>query len=92
MGSRIFIVGVVALLLGVQLRAVDSVVLTHRASVAIDSKMKQSRLQTNSPYDTLRMTAGPTPKKTIHPPRWLGWAMLSVGAVLVFHGLTIRKL
>ncbi len=91
MGQRIFILGVLALLIGIQLRGVESFVLTQKASTFIEQKVRQTRADQADPYGSLLMTAGPVPKKTIRPPRWLGWAMLSVGAVLVLHGLTSRR-
>ena len=91
MNHRFFIAGMLALLIGVQLRSVETFVLTQKASNFIENKMRQARLQTSSPYDSLLLTSGPVPQKNIRPPRWLGWAMLSVGAVLVLHGMTVRR-
>ncbi len=92
MSQRYFIVGVLALLIGIQLRGVESFVLTQKASTFIENKVRQTQMDGADPYGSLLMTAGPVPKKTIQPPRWLGWAMLSAGAVLVLHGLTTRRL
>ncbi len=94
MGQRFFIIGVLALVIGFQLRAVDSFVLTPQASAAIEKNVRRSQLRTN-PYDSVMMAGVsgiPTTRKTVRPPRWLGWAMLSVGAVLVLHGSTVRRL
>ena len=94
MGQRIFAVGIVLLLLGLQLRAVDSFVLTPKATRFIHEKTRESGFRTAAdPYnlDTYLMAAGPVAKKTITPPKWLGWAAISVGAVLTLHGLTLRN-
>ena len=98
MGYRFFIAGTLLLLIGIQLRMVDSFVLTPKASQFIESKMRGAGLGGTSvssrrsyDYDSLLLSAGPQPQKSLRPPRWMGWAALSVGAVLVLHGLTIRN-
>ena len=94
MGQRIFAIGIVLLLLGLQLRTVDSYVLTPKATQFIHEKTRESGFRTAAgPYDldSYLMAAGPVAKKTITPPRWLGWAAISVGAVLALHGITLRQ-
>jgi hypothetical protein len=34
---------------------------------------------------------GPTPRRTLRPPTWLGFALISIGAVLVLHSLAMKK-
>jgi hypothetical protein len=97
MPRRYFMVGVILLLLGLQLRVVNSFVLTAKASEFIETKIKSAGLKedngfgsTNS-YDSLLYSSGPFPQKTVAPPRWIGFALLSVGGVLVIHGLTLGR-
>ena len=91
MGSRYFMFGVVLALLGAQLRLVDTFVLTPKASQFVES-----RLRTTGPnvdrYENIYLTSGPVAKKSFTPPRWMGWALLSVGGVLVMHGLTVQRI
>ncbi len=93
MGQRFLMFGIVLLMLGAQLRLVDSYVLTPKASHFVESNLQNSGLDRSSPYETYLYSVGPTqtPKKTFTPPRWLGWAFLSVGAVLALHSVTIRR-
>ena len=92
MGQRILILGVILLFVGIQFRMVDSFVLTHKATTFLHENVHKSGFRAADPYnfDTLLLSAGPIAKKTITPPRWAGWALLSVGAVLSLHGMTLR--
>ena len=91
MTHRCFVLGFVLLVAGIQLRYIESFVLTQKASEFIETNVKQAGFQHEDPYDTFLLTAGPSPKKTITPPRWLGWALMSVGGVMLLHGLTIQR-
>ncbi len=92
MGTRFFLIGAVALMMGIQFRAVDSIVLTPKASKFYEEKIARQTVFHTNPYDAVLMTSGPIPQKTIQPPGWLGWALLSVGGVMTLHGLTSRRL
>lgn len=91
MGQRFLTIGLVLLFLGLQLRTVETFVLTPKASQFVESKMKSFQ-QARNPYayDSVLLAAGPVPKKYYTPPRWLGWALVSIGAVLVLHGIAHR--
>ncbi len=100
MGQRAIVYGIVILAIGIQFRMVDTFVMTPKASQFIEQKLSQGQLATaNDPYgyssyssyDTLLMSGGPALKKQFTPPRWLGWAMVSVGAVMLLHGLTLKR-
>lgn len=91
MGYRYLTIGLVVLFMGLHVRMVETFVLTPKASHFIESKIKSMGKATNPyAYDPVLLTAGPTPKKNITPPRWLGLALISVGAVLIFHGVSLR--
>jgi hypothetical protein len=94
MGRRFFMIGAILLLLGAQLRLVDSYVLTPKASQFVEARLHTSGLANSGLYDPSYLySVGPYPtsNKTFTPPRWIGWAFLSVGAVLVLHSLTISR-
>ncbi len=90
MGFRFLTIGLVVVILGLHLRMVDTFVLTPKASHFVEAKIKTMGKATNPyAYEPVLLSAGPTPKKSITPPRWLGWALVSVGAILVFHGVSL---
>ena len=98
---RYLVWGLVILLLGLQFRAVESFVLTQKASHFVEHNLSSEKLlsmedpysyRTKSYKDTsLLMASGPVTPKRMTPPRWLGWALISVGAVLLFHGVSNRS-
>jgi hypothetical protein len=81
--------GVVLLLLGIQLRLVDSYVLTPAATNML---ARVSGPPSDSPEGSLRqlMIDSTSPKQQIQPPAWIGWACLSTGGVLTAFGV-MRK-
>ncbi|HEY6562888.1 MAG TPA: hypothetical protein VIY86_00200 [Pirellulaceae bacterium] len=98
--TRNLVLGLVILAVGLQVRVVESFVLTQKASRFIQEKLSSDRyLASGDPYGrswnsnpSMMLSAGPVIQKRFSPPRWLGWAMISIGAVLVLHGLTNRRL
>ena len=99
MGHRHLIWGLVILLLGLQFRAVESFVLTQKATRFVENKLSSDRLLATDdpygyrvkPYNSVLMATGPVTPKRVTPPRWLGWALISLGAVLVLHGVTSKS-
>jgi hypothetical protein len=85
-------VGTIVLLLGLQLRFVESVRLTKETTRFLAERFDKSTEQVEPmPLSALLSVPATGKSKTIHPPRWLGWSLLSLGAVLVLHSLTMRK-
>lgn len=91
--NHYLLAGTVILLLGIQLRMVDSYVLNPKVSEYL-LKMKGS-VSLNEPKQNpilslWQATNAPMPTTTLHPPAWVGWAMMSVGTVLVLHSLAMK--
>jgi hypothetical protein len=77
--------GLVVLCLGVQFRMVESYVLNEKVSALMASHAPPSKPSQFLP------SVGPTPRKEFRPPQWLGWALMSVGSVLILHSLAMPK-
>jgi hypothetical protein len=81
--------GILLILVGVHLRAVDTFVLNADATRVLAS-------WSGPPPETARGTIrqfvinATSPREPISPPAWLGWALLSLGIVLTAQGL-LRK-
>jgi hypothetical protein len=87
--NQFFMLGLLVLFLGIEFRMIDSFVLNEKCSrflldraAANDSSYRMAQLLP---------AMGPTPRKVIRPPDWLGWAAISAGAVLVLHSLAMKK-
>ena len=87
--NQYFFLGLVVLLMGIQLRMVSSYTLTHEATKFLASRAQTSAA--DSTLLTLSSDIGAGPQKVIHPPEWLGWCLLSVGAVLILHSLAMKR-
>lgn len=80
--QNLLLAGLLLFLVGIQFRMVQSFTLNEKSSTFVAA----------------RMGAGPQPaifqaaplRKVIEPPRWLGLAMMSVGAVLTVKSLSMK--
>ena len=86
--NQYFLVGVVLLLLGVQLRMVDTYELNAEATKILAKQSAESETHGSFLATTAEMTGA---KKQIKPPQWIGWCLLSVGSVLILHSMGMNK-
>ena len=85
-------IGMILLLLGLQFRFVDSFQLTDATTKFLAKRMKKEVTATQSPMAAIFGQRKPdTIQKTVRPPKWLGWSLISIGAVLVLQSLAMRK-
>jgi len=84
--------GMLLVMLGIQFRLVQSFVLNEPTTRAIAKITKQSPVASNAPSMTsFLLQVYPSPKKKVEPPRWLGLAMVAVGAVVALHAIAMPK-
>lgn len=86
-----FLAGVVLLFLGAQFRMVDSLVLTPELTRFLAEQTGHPVATASQTMHSLVGVEGPAPPKTVRPPEWFGWALLSIGSVLILHSLSMRK-
>jgi len=86
--NQYFFLGVVVLLMGVQLRMVSSYVLTAEATRFL---AERTRSGSDGALVSLAGDLGAGAQKVIEPPEWLGWCLMSVGAVLILHSLAMKR-
>ena len=86
--NQYFLVGVVLLLLGLQLRLVDSYELNQEATQFLAQRAGRTEVGNSFLSTTQKVTGA---RKRISPPQWIGWCLLSVGSVLILHSLAMKK-
>ena len=86
-----FLVGILLLLLGLQFRLLDSLVLTPQCTKFLAECTKHSITTVSDATETLVGAETPLPPKSVELPEWLGWALLSLGSVLVLHSLSMKR-
>lgn len=85
-------IGLVLVLLGIQFRCVDSLQLTPETTQFLAKRMKKKPESANPLMAILpKTTSSLAPQKTIRPPKWLGYSLLSIGAVLMVQSLGMKK-
>ena len=89
--NQFFLAGLLLLLLGVQFRMVDSFVLTPEFSKMITKQQGRPVATASFSIQSMLPTNGPAPARTVHPPEWLGWLLVSAGSVLILHSLAMKK-
>lgn len=83
--------GLLALLIGLQVRSVESYVLNASTTRFLAEKLGSAPNVSTSPGTSIFAANGPAARKVLQPPKWLGWALMSVGSVLVLHSLAMKK-
>jgi len=92
--NQFMLIGLVLLLLGAQLRLIDTFVLNERSTRFLSqqkAKVEQPNVWTFPASLTAKAPIPMIQRKKIRPPRWLGLTFISLGAVLVLHSLAMRK-
>ncbi|MFM7034298.1 MAG: hypothetical protein ACKOYJ_03750 [Planctomycetia bacterium] len=84
---HLLLVGLLLFFAGVQFRLVESFTLSEKSSRFIATQMgrpaaaqQQTAMWQNAPG-----------RKVVHPPRWLGLALMSVGSVLALKSISMRR-
>jgi hypothetical protein len=93
--NQYFLAGLVVFLLGIQLRFVDGFVLNERATQFLAQRMHRFSSQpvASASESATLLASAPLPGTThrLHPPKWLGWSLVSLGSVLILYSLALKK-
>lgn len=89
--NQYFMLGLVILLLGLQVRMVETFVLNEKASRFVAERLTPVLTDGEDSNRLTLASAGPTPRRTLRPPAWLGYSLMSIGAVLILHSLAMKR-
>ncbi len=89
--NHYFFAGVVILFLGLQFRFVDSFVLNAEASSFIAKRFASKSQAPLAVINDYLPGQTASPLRSVTPPKWLGWALLSLGSVLILHSWAMPK-
>jgi hypothetical protein len=89
--NQYFFAGLLCLLLGAQFRMVESFDLTPQFTQFLAERTGHPLASVNAATQTLIQSDQPPVKKTVRPPDWLGWSLISLGSVLVLHSWAMKK-
>ena len=92
--NQYFMAGMLLLLLGIQFRTVETFVLNEKTTQILAQRMqawKQPQVASASDFGTSLAASAPIANHRLQPPKWIGWALISAGSVLVLHSLSLKK-
>lgn len=92
--QRLLMIGIILLALGVQLRRVEHFVVNKQVTRIVENRLKRPAADAVNSFDAgsdpfkntwqTSISAAPASSQmSVSPPRWLGFSMVSVGAVMV---------
>jgi len=88
--NQYFLMGLVLLLLGLQFRMIDTVNLTPKCASFLASRTGSLSIAGGSGGANTEKRESPA-TRTFKPPQWLGWALVSVGSVLILHSMAMKR-
>jgi hypothetical protein len=91
--NQFLLIGLVLLLLGLQVRLVDTYVLNESSTRFLARRAVKAEKASIWSWPTALAAQGTLPleRKRFQPPRWIAWALLCTGAVLTFHSFALKK-
>ena len=89
--NQFFMGGLVLLFLGIQFRMIDTFTFNEKVTRFLATRMKVIDEPAAAAPLTNTAAAAASPRKLVRPPQWVGFAMISVGVVLVLHAMAMQK-
>jgi hypothetical protein len=94
--NHFFLFGLVLLYVGLQCRFVETFVLNTKTSTFLAQRFGSTEASatmniTQAAQRFFPAAMATSSSRSVTPPEWVGWAILSIGSVLVLHALAMPK-
>ncbi len=89
--NQFFFAGLLLGLMGLQFHLVDSFHLNAEFTQLLAERTGHPLASVNAATQSLTQAEEPPAKKVVRPPDWIGWLLMSVGAVLILHSWGMKK-
>ena len=89
--NQYYMAGLVVLFLGIQFRMVDSIELTPEFTQFLAERTGHPLAAMSATTQSITQADHPVIKRTVCPPEWVGWSLVSLGCVLVLHSWAMAK-
>ncbi len=89
--NQLFLAGMIFLTLGLQFRVVQSYKLTPELTQFLAERTGHPLASVNAATPALTFSGKTLAQKTVSPPDWIGWALLSLAATLIFQSLIMKR-
>ena len=88
---HVFLAGIVLVLLGVELRFVDALVLSPKATRFLAEQTGHPVVVASATIESVAGAEPQLPSKIVRPPEWASWFLLSLGSVFVLQSCAMPK-
>jgi hypothetical protein len=89
--NQFFFAGLLCLFVGLEFRLIESVDLSPEFTQFLAVRTGHPLASVNAASQSLMQSDRPPAKKTVRPPDWLGWSLVSLGSVLILHSWGMKK-
>ena len=89
--NQYYLAGLVLLFLGIQFRMIETVEFSPEFTQFMAERTGHPLAAVNAATQSLTQAERPMVKKSVRPPEWVGWALLSFGSVLILHSWAMKR-
>jgi hypothetical protein len=89
--NQYFFAGLLCLFMGVQFRMIDTVELSPEFTQFLAERTGHPLAPVSAVTQNLTQSERPPITKTVKPPDWIGWSLVSMGCVLILHSWGMKK-
>lgn len=95
--NQFFMIGLIVLFIGIQVKCVQAYVVNEDVAKFVAKRINKDEpapaaTAITRPFATASAAVtGDLPSRSFQPPKWLGWALIAVGAVMTLHSVAMSR-